>query len=195
MKKLIVLLTLIMVSMGSFAQAQLQMCNAGSTTFGGPGGDAFPWSVAKPFPWNTIQGIWINKDQHNRNLIFVFKVTRSTEKIKQLYAEVYDARECGSLNKQYKLKGVGILSSSEKNVVRLNLNNILVKLALFKSEDLDINKYVCGTNTLGATLYRLDEEAIEEGGLVVKDSELTDMESASYMLKKISNSTEYKCKR
>ena len=75
------------------------------------------------------------------------------------------------------------------------MNNILVKLALFKSEDLDINKYVCGQTTLGATLYRLDQPTEFDSGLLIRDTDLEDLESTSYLLKKISNSTEYKCKR
>lgn len=189
-------LTLILVSLGSFSFAEpTNVCTGQSTTFGGPGGDSFPWSDARPFPWNTIQGTWINKDPYNKGLVFIFKVTRSTDKVKQLYAEVYDIRECGSLNKSNKLTGVGIVSSSERNVVRMNMNNILVKLALFKTEDLDINKYICGQTTLGATLYRLDQSSVLGSTLLISDTDLEDLESSNYLLKKISNSTDYKCKR
>lgn len=196
MKKLAVILTLMLVSLNSFSYAEpTNVCTGQTSIFGGPGGDSFPWSDARPFPWSTIQGTWVNKDPFNQTLVFIFKVTRSTDKVKQLYAEVYDARECVSASKSSKLKGVGFLSSSERNVVRLNMNNILVKLALFKSEDLDINKYVCGQTTLGATLYRLDQPTEFDSGLLIRDTDLEDLESTSYLLKKISNSTEYKCKR
>jgi hypothetical protein len=169
-------------------------CNSdlGPIIYGG-GGDAFPWSAAKPFPWASVEGLWTSIDDNKSNIIFEFKVTRSTAQLKQLLVSVYDANNCKKAN----MRGVGLINSFEKNVVRVNMNNVLLKLAMFKMQDLQTNNNssMCGQKALGASFYRLTEDSDKDLEANPKSEKLDFEDAASMLLKKISNPSAYKCKK
>lgn len=163
----------------------LSSCANESKPFGG-GTDAFPWSIAKPFPWTSIQGIWTATSEDGANLYFEFKVTRSTSKIKQLAVEIYHAKDC----KKAYMRGVGVTSNTEKNTVRVNMNNVLLKLALFNTADLELTSPSCGYKALGATFFKLNDDG---DGTFRAARTARSTESRNVLLKKISNSSSFKC--
>lgn len=171
MKKLLVLVILF-IQFGAFAQN-----TCGFTT---QGFDNFPWSVAQPFAWNEIQGIW--KVDSQPETLFRFKVTRQTSRFKQLNVEVYSRLDCS----QPVMKGIGLVSVFEKNVVRINMDNKLMKIAWFDSRDLKMNPLVCGQTVLATSIIDL------EGDLFYTAEE---QEPTILMLKKITSSLDLFCKK
>ena len=191
----IILALLLVICTDVFAQPNLNnMCGNGALPAGG-GHDTFPWSIAKPFPWASIQGVWtvVNANEAQKNLVFEFKVTRSTEKSKQLFVQIYERDNC---KKSY-MRGVGIVNSAEKNVVRINMNNVLMKLALFKTADLEMDAQTCGPKALGVNLYRLiDNDGSEIQSKKPRSPALPNEEdSANMLLRKVLNADQYRCKK
>lgn len=192
MKRLI-LAVLFAFCTNAFAQASINTCSSDALPSGKGGGGVvvFPWSSARPFPWTSIQGVWIvaNANEAQANLIFDFKVTRSTDKMKQLFVEIYERNNC----KKAYMRGVGIVNTADKNIVRINMNNVLMKLGLFNTADLELDTYTCGPKSLGATFYRLaDNEATISSftpGTVNAES------SSNMILKKVTNANLYRCKK
>lgn len=172
MKRLILLIVFLV---SGYAQAQAQ---CGFSTLGI---DGFPWSVAQPFAWNEIQGIW--KVESQPEMLFRFKVTRQTSRFKQLNVEVYSRLDCT----QPVMKGIGLVSAFEKHVVRINMDNKMMKIAWFDSRDLKMNPLICGQSILAASIINL------ESGYSYKDEE--DSEPTILMLKKITSSLDLFCKK
>ncbi len=115
------------------------------------GVDGFPWSVAKPFPWADIQGVWKLKD----GLVPYFlkaKVVRTTSNRKILNLSVVSDKSCTKAIAQ----GVGYIDLSEKNVVRAIISDgtskYQLKIALFNIEDLAIDGIGCGDGIMAASL-------------------------------------------
>lgn len=191
MKKLMLAVLLLFCS-GVFAQV-----NSGNTCTGvaipAGGHDTFPWSIAKPFPWTSIQGVWTvaNASKEQESLVFEFKVTRTTDKLKQLFVEIYDRENC----KKAAMRGVGVVNTAERNVVRVNLNNVLMKLAMFNTADLEMDTNTCGPKTLGATFYRLIDNKNLPANLKSGTETINTEESSNMILKKISNALDFRCKK
>lgn len=184
MKRLAVIL-LVMVSALFTQAATSQGMQCGPTVQGGV--DVFPWSLAQPFPWSSIQGLWKVSDEPN--VVLKFKVTRVSQSSKHLMVEVYDRYNCTGPE----FKGVGIINASEKNVVRINLtdtsgNSKLMKLAMFESEALQLDKELCGSSVLAASLIDFEID-------ISSFSAPSPTEPSNMMLKKITNSLDFKCNK
>jgi hypothetical protein len=126
--------------------------------------------------------------------VFEFKVTRTTDKLKQLSVLIYDMNNCKKMN----MRGVGVINNSEKNVVRVNVNNVMLKLAMFKIADLELNSLTCGSRAMGASFFKLadgDDEFENKIQYDVKTQPLDIEDSTSMLLKKISDTTNYECKK
>lgn len=190
MKRLI-LAVLFAFSMNVFAQTSMNVCSNDALPAGKGGGhDTFPWSSARPFPWSSIQGVWTvaNATNAQSNLIFDFKVTRSTDKLKQLFVEIYERNNC----KKAYMRGVGIVNTTEKNIVRINMNNILMKVAMFNTADLEMDTYTCGPKSLGATFYRLADNDAQD---IYTTESINAEDSSNMILKKVTNSNLFRCKK
>jgi hypothetical protein len=188
MKRLILAVLFVFCS-NVFAQVSINNTCSGTALPSGGGSDTFPWSVARPFPWTSIQGVWTVVDIEKSNLVFEFKVTRTTEKSKQLFVEIYERGNC----KKAYMRGVGVVNTTEKNVVRINMNNVLMKVAMFNTADLEMDTNTCGPKSLGATFYRLADTADYE---MKNEKAMINVEQSSNMiLKKVSNSYLYRCKK
>jgi len=192
--KRIVLAVLFAFCTNVFAQST-NICSNDTFPAGGKGGGGvvvFPWSVARPFPWTSIQGVWVvaNANNDQSNLVFEFKVTRSTEKMKQLFVQIYERDNC----KKAYMRGVGVVNNTDKNVVRINMNNVLMKVAMFNTADLEMDTNTCGPKSLGANFYRLvdndDRRTYDFGG-----SGSINNEESNMILKKVSNASQYRCKK
>ena len=182
MKKLIILLTMLLATT-SFAQNQ-----CGLNVLGGI--DTFPWWQAEPFPWSTIQGLW--KVTDNNETIIKFRVTRSDTESKKLSVEVF-SRQSGKCDKPL-MTGFGIITAEEKNIVRVSLkdatgNTKLLTLAWFNAENLKLTGPNCDRNVLVAALIPLVEGASH------KDAWSQEVEAPQMMLKKITGSLDFYCKK
>jgi len=182
MKKLIIVLTMLFATT-SFAQNQ-----CGLNTLGGP--DVFPWGLAEPFPWNTIQGLW--KVTDNNDTIIKFRVTRSDTESKKLSVEVF-SRQTGKCDRPL-MTGFGIITAAEKNIVRVSLkdatgNTKLLTLAWFNAENLKLTGPNCDRNVLVAALLNLSEDTS------YSDAWSQEVEAPQMMLKKITGSLDFYCKK
>jgi len=173
----------------AFAQADTFPAEnkCGYKTSGG-GADTFPWSLAQPFPWDSIQGLWKVSDDTDQ--VVRMRVVRQDIKSKHLSVDVLSRRACAST-----MKGVGIITAAEKNVVRLSLTDSqgqthLMKLAFFDTTDLKLDRNLCGQSVLAATVVHFDGEGEGDSALDTKPAEQSNM-----MLKKITDSTDFYCKK
>lgn len=146
-------------------------------------GDAFPWSLAQPFPWTKIQGLW--RVDGNADLVLKLKVIRQTTSLKQLEVEIYSKSESCL---QPKMKGVGLLTSLEKNVVRIIIDNKLIKLAVFNSTDLEMNPDLCGNQIMAISM-------IDLGFNAALDAPSESSQIKNMVLKKITPSLDLFCKK
>lgn len=176
MKSLLVIASLFF----SLTAAAQNTC--GPTIQGGP--DYFPWSVAQPFPWAKIQGLW--RLQGDSSLVLKLKVIRQTSRIKQLEVEVY-SRSSGCAAPL--IKGVGLLNSSEGNVIRINLDNKLIKLAAFNSSDLELNSALCGQQVMAISMIDLGSD------FGAPLDTVNQYQAKNMLLKKFSASLDLNCKK
>ncbi len=176
MKSLLVIASLFF----SLTAAAQNSC--GPTIQGGP--DYFPWSVAQPFPWTKIQGLW--RMQGDSSLVLKLKVVRQTSRIKQLEVELY-SRATGC--EVPMIKGIGLVNSSEDNVIRINLGNKLIKLAAFNTADLELNSALCGQQVLAISMIDLGSDF---GSTL--DS-VNQYQAKNMLLKKFSASLDLNCKK
>lgn len=192
--KHLALIVLVLLS-GLCAQASIspigkvtEQPSCGYTKQGGPI-DGFPWSLAQPFPWDTIQGLWKVSDSPDQ--VIRMKVVRQDQNAKLLSVDVLSRKECNGPI----MKGVGIITFAEKNVVRISLTDkqgqtFLMKLAMFDAVDLQMDKQVCGQSILVASVLSFDNDG---------DSDLSDTlnttEQSNMLLKKITSSTDFYCRK
>ncbi len=181
------------VFLGLFANAQTSVSFRNECSARIQGGvDVFPWSVARPFPWNNIQGVWMLKDGL-KPIYIKAKVVRTTSNRKILKLSVINGASCA----KPLAEGVGYIDTSEKNVVRAIINDGVskyqMKLALFDIKDLHINTYGCEESILAASLQMIGDtqsSLVSFGGLT--NYELT---PENLMLKKISSDLGSVCKK
>lgn len=191
-----VALILAVLLSGFFAQAEFfgnlsmpqENPSCGLSKQGGPI-DTIPWSVAQPFPWNTIQGLWKVSDSPDQ--VMRMRVVRQDQNAKHLSVDVMSRSQCNGPV----MKGVGIITAAEKNVVRLTLTDkegqtYLMKLAMFDTADLQMDKNLCGQTALAASVITLDNEGEDDAGSDIKTAEQSNM-----MLKKITSSTDFYCRK
>jgi hypothetical protein len=119
------------------------------------GGDTFPWSVAQPFPWADIQGVWKLREGTVPYYLKA-KIIRTTTNRKILNLSIVSEGNCTKPVAQ----GVGYIDFSEKNVVRAIMNDGVskyqMKLASFDVRDIALDRYVCGgDNIMVASLQPL----------------------------------------
>lgn len=115
------------------------------------GADGFPWSVAKPFPWADIQGVWKLRDGALPYYLKA-KVIRTTSNRKILSLSVISVGSCSRPIAQ----GLGYVDFSERNVVRAIMNDGIskyqMKVASFDVRDLEIDSSSCGDNVVVALI-------------------------------------------
>jgi hypothetical protein len=152
MKTFFTLILMVLLSFSVHAQTSEpdanpigETCN--TQTMGGV--DVWPWSVAKPFPWNNIEGFWKLGDDESSYLKAV--VLSSTKRRKILCLQIYSEGVC---SKPYAC-GTGYIDVAEKNVVRALVSDgtykYQLKLGMFDSRD--INGVIsCSQNLMGASM-------------------------------------------
>lgn len=157
------------------------------------GVDTWPWSVAQPFPWTTIQGIWkLNSD--SSNTYFRMRVTNSSSIRKFLKIEKISNGNCRSPI----ANGVGYISSDEKNVVRMIMSDrtlrYQLKLAMFDAKDLTDSSgssYCSDQQVLAASVQVIGPMGHHSARPIISDQYGTE----NMLLKKISGSLDSICKK
>lgn len=150
---------------------------------GGP--DVFPWNQAQPFPWAKIEGLW--KVSGNPDLIFKLRVIRQTTRLKQLEIELFSkSKSCETPQ----MNGIGLITAYEKNVVRFNVDNKLIKLAVIKSEFIFTDVGQCGNEVMALSMIDLNSNFDSKFG----ESDIQ-YDADNMLLKKISSSLDLNCKR
>lgn len=148
MKNTLILISLVFFGFATMAQPSISgglMCDVARIS----GGDAWPWSIAKPFPWDNIQGYWKLGDDNYSYLSA--RVLSTTNSRKILSLSVLDDGVCA---KPY-AKGTGYVDVTEKNVVRALVTDGVykyqMKLGMFDSRDL-IGQNSCSTDIMALSI-------------------------------------------
>lgn len=178
----------LLVFAGEKSHAQLT-CNDDAQTIQG-GVDILPWSYAKPFPWDNIEGYWKLGDDDQSYIKAT--VLSSSQNRKFLSLQVYGDGYC---SKPY-AKGTGYVDISEKNVVRAILfdNNFRyqMKLGLFDVRDIIAAGDICNGRVMAASMQVVGRtRAIY---LPAKPAEQKRSETKNMLLKKVSVDPEIDCK-
>ncbi len=126
-----ILLTLPMIS---FAQT----CAGDTSVLGGEHVDPWPWAVAKPFPWDNVEGFWKLGDDEGTYLKAVVS-SKTVDDIKLLKITVYRDGVCSRPAAQ----GKGYINIAEKNVVQTIMSDQFFsyrfKLGMFDLRDVADN--------------------------------------------------------
>lgn len=126
--------------------------------------DHFPWSLAKPFPWNDIQGTWV-ADDNGAPMYFTFRIVRTAATVRQLVVVQYrDLKSCDIV-----AKGVGRQSYNQVRAQLVSRQGEVFRMSLasFHASDLPVGMR-CGPEMMGMSLftkediqYGTEEELIE----------------------------------
>ncbi len=184
MKSILTTLSLLLFVSISSAQSSCEFTIQG-------GVDTWPWNVAQPFPWTTIDGIWkLNSD--SSNTYFRIRVTNSNNSRKILAVEKIAAGNCA----KPVATGVGFMNSSEKNVVRMIMSDkssrYQLTLAMFDTKVLADNGIsLCGDQVLIANMQPIGQAARQSR----RDAKAQQMKDQLMMLKKIPGPVDSICKK
>ena len=187
MRNFLLILTMIFLGFTTMANAQSGLlCDSARIS----GGDAWPWSIAKPFPWDNIQGYWKLGDDNYSYLSA--KVLSTTNSRKILSLSVLDDGVC---SKPY-AKGTGYVDVTEKNVVRALVTDGLykyqLKLALFDSRDL-VGQNSCSANIMALSIQVIARvRKTNEPISLPLDPSITEMRNM--VLKKVAINADNACK-
>jgi len=198
MKTILILISLVFISLSAHAYddgdtdffgSGVQQCSDNSHTMGG-GVDVWPWSFAKPFPWDNIQGFWQLGD--NPDAFIKARVLSSNNNRKILSLAVYGEGIC---SKPY-AKGTGYVDVTEKNVVRAILSDGVyryqLKIGMFDPRDVaGIN--ACSQNIMAASMQVIERASkSSDKNVAPLDPDIT--ETHNMMLKKATVDPGSSCK-
>ena len=193
MKTIFILITLLLVNVTAYAVMDEvksgSSCNDSSKTMGG-GVDVWPWSVAKPFPWDNIQGFW--KLNENSQAILKARVLSTTNNRKILALTLYGDGVCAKAS----AKGTGYVDFFEKNVVRAILSDGVfkyqLKIGMFDSRDI-AGADLCGQTIMAASMQVIERaQRSADGAAAPLDPDM--METHNMMLKKATVDPVNSCK-
>lgn len=120
-------------------------CNSANTT---GGVDYFPWSLARPFPWKDIQGMW-SAEFNGVDSYFSFRVVRVGSSGRQIRIVRYnDLTSCSIV-----AKGTGHETNNQLNAQLVGSDGHAFKLSVgaFNSEDLPMDMK-CDSTVMGMRL-------------------------------------------
>lgn len=154
------------------------------------GGDAWPWSVAQPFPWDNIEGFW--KIGEDSSIYLNAQILSSNHNRKILSLSIHKDSVC---SKTY-AKGTGYIDIAEKNVVRAlvvdGVYKYQLKIAMFDIRDVAWF-YNCEQNVMGISM-QLIGRVRRPRSQVPPIISPNDNEAHNIMLKKVSQDTIDSCK-
>lgn len=188
MKLISLLMVLLMVSANASAS------KSGSLSCGDEAGvmqggvDILPWSVAKPFPWDNINGFWKLGDDVGTYVRA--KVQSSTAARKILTLQVYGDGICS----RPFARGTGYIDATEKNVVRAILVDsqyrYQMKLGLFDSRDLSASNNKCAEKVMAVAMQVVGRSTAAGSNKPIDPSI---METHNMLLKKVTSDVYFKC--
>jgi hypothetical protein len=189
--KLISLVFIFLVSFQANAWAGSDSCGPVNTVIQG-GVDILPWMVAKPFPWDDINGFWKLGDDAGS---FVrAQVQSSTSKRKILTLQVYADGLC---SRPY-ARGTGYIDVTEKNVVRAILVDsqyrYQMKLGLFNPKDLSMNANLCTGNVMAVSMQVVGRSQYSRDSSV-RPIDASVMETHNMLLKKVTFDPSLGCQK
>ncbi len=189
MKKFLISLALVFLSLAAAAKPAFEsglVCDNANIS----GGDAWPWSIAKPFPWDNIAGYWKIGDD-NYSYLFA-RVLSTTNSRKILSLSVLDDGVC---SKPY-AKGTGYIDVTEKNVLRALVSDGIfkyqLKLGMFDSRDL------VGLNSCSSDIMALSIQVIarvKKSNEPIRNIDPGVTELRNLILKKVTLNVDEACKR
>ncbi len=183
------MIAVVVLALGLTAQANIKdlELSCGYNLQGGV--DVFPWSVANPFPWSDIQGVW--RLSSDSAVYLRARVINSTKNRKILNVSLINEGECS----KPVAEGTGYIDSLEKNVVRAVLTDGIyryqIKLGMFDAVDLKVDANLCGPSILAATVKII-------GKTPKTDSfhhRVRESQTHNIMLKKVSDDLNAVCKK
>lgn len=136
--------------LGNIKDYEYQRCNPVNTT---GGVDYFPWSLARPFPWKDIPGIW-SAEFNGIDTYFSFRVVRVGSTGRQIRIVMYDNLiSCATL-----AKGIGHESNNQLNAQLVGVDKRAFKLSVgaFDSTDLPMDMK-CDSMVMGMRLSNFVE--------------------------------------
>lgn len=163
------------------------------------GGDAWPWSVAKPFPWSNVAGYWELMGTESTEMFMKAQVLSTTSDRKFLSISFYKKNIC---SKTPYAKGTGYIDITEKNVVTALLSDGVyryqMKLGLFNTADLAGGDYnLCGSSIMAASIQVIERlspfSSIRSDLSPSVSASLTDTQKV--MLKKVTDDPATICKK
>lgn len=114
------------------------------------GDDYWPWSLAIPFPWNDIQGLWKAEYENGSTSYFSFTVVRREKEVKQIKVVQYlDLNKCEVL-----ARGVGREYDKQINAQMISANNMTFRLlmAAFDASSLPKQQQTCSGSVMAMSL-------------------------------------------
>lgn len=174
------------------ANAETNLVNPECSTKIQGGVDGFPWSVARPFPWNDIQGVW--KISDGTTTYLKARVINSTNNRKLLNLTLVDSADCS----KPVAKGTGYVDFAEKNVVRAILSDDMyryqVRLAEFDAKNLQIDALACGSTVMASSTQIIGFSGRRPKGQIdAFPPEVAEPQNA--MMKKISSDLNAICRK
>ena len=155
------------------------------------GGDAWPWSVAQPFPWDNVAGYWqLGNDQSS---FLSVRAMSSTKNRRILSLSVLSNGLCSKPS----AKGTGYIDITDKNVVRaLILDGVYkyqLKLGMFDSRDVFLNDCASNIMALSIQVIARAKKANVPSAAVPLDPSVT--ETRNLVLKKLPAGVADACKK
>ena len=187
MKTVSLLIAVLILNFPNLASAAC----AGTSLSGGV--DILPWSVARPFPWDNIQGYWQLGD--NNSVYIKAKVTAANSKRKILQLSVLADGLCSKAT----ARGSGYVDANEKNVVRALLADqqyrYQFRMGLFNPSDLTAPAAACSQDVMAVSVQVLGRAGAsnEAEAAAPLDPNLT--ETQNLVLKKVTIDVEEFCQK
>lgn len=114
------------------------------------GDEYWPWSLAIPFPWKDIQGLWKAEFENGATSYFSLTVVRRDREVKQLKVVQYlDLDNCEVL-----ARGVGREYDKQINAQMISSNNLTFRLlmAAFDANSLPKQQQACSGSVVAMSL-------------------------------------------
>jgi hypothetical protein len=186
------ILTVLIIVFGLTARSEISPSLGECSSRIQGGVDVFPWSAARPFPWNNIQGVWQLKEGLTPTYLKA-RVTRTTSNRKIIDLTIISNGNCA----KPVARGVGFIDVSEKNVVRAIMNDGVskyqMKIALFDIKDLVSDTNGCDESIMAASLQVFGSLPPSPG--VIYPPEYSTESTQNIMLKKVSDDLISICKK
>jgi hypothetical protein len=120
----------------------------------------WPWTLARPFPWADIKGLW-KAESSTMVTYFAFKVVREkTTGIKQLYVKQFDGDTCQTI-----ASGVGIERNQKVLAQMTSKSGMVYRVQLTAFDEKDSPRPPMKSNVPVQNVMVLSMNTLDEQGL------------------------------